>query len=78
VVARNLVAVSDSDLIKMGKDPEKQVRVPPQFQAEFGDGALATTEYAHQLHCLVTMNSPALHQGIPLTVLELASKVHIF
>ncbi|KAN0108703.1 protein of unknown function (DUF3328) domain containing protein [Hyaloscypha variabilis] len=50
--SQNPVAVSDSDLVKMGKDPTKQVRVPPQFKEQFGDGALATTEYAHQLHCL--------------------------
>jgi Mycotoxin biosynthesis protein UstYa len=61
-VARNLVAVSDSDLVKMGKDPTKQVRVPPQFKEQFGDGALATTEYAHQLHCLVTLMSSSIQK----------------
>jgi hypothetical protein len=77
-VARNLVAVSDSDLVKMGKDPTKQVRVPPQFQAKFGNGAIATTEYAHHLHCLVIMISHAVQPSMQLTALESTSKVHIF
>jgi hypothetical protein len=47
--------ISDDDVRKMGKDPASSARVPPQYREEYGDGAIVVMEFAHQMHCLVSL-----------------------
>lgn len=48
------IPVTDDEVRKMGKDPEKVVRVPPQYRDQYGDGAIGVMDFAHQMHCLVS------------------------